>query len=204
MVVQAQGQQAQPAGSRTPSSAVMIPRGTGRPGGGVAPPPWGYGGGVRSKSVGAVGTTGRLLVAPSETRSPTFIQQQWMGAELGVPKTPASACSAGKIALAASPAATERGSWEQPRHTSSSPPVDARASADAAAIAAQGAAAAARVEATLRQLSSALLQSSLHCCRTLCTVAECTQSSRPKPPDKPRSQPAGAGHSHLAGPTADR
>ena len=143
MVVQAQGQQAQPAGSRTPSSAVMIPRGTGRPGGGVAPPPWGYGGGVRSKSVGAVGTTGRLLVAPSETRSPTFIQQQWMGAELGVPKTPASACSAGKIALAASPAATERGSWEQPRHTSSSPPVDARASADAAAIAAQGAAAAA-------------------------------------------------------------
>jgi len=75
---------------------------------------------------------------------------------------------------------------------------------EGARAAAQGAAAAARVEAALRQLSSALLQSSLHCGRALCTVAECTQSSRPEPPDKPRSQPARAGHSHLAGPTSDR
>ena len=126
---------------------------------------------MRAKSVGGTSVlvgqqagkllVSPLLVSPSQTRSPTFIERQWMGAELGLPLKAAS--SADEQTTNVSPVLHPQhggggggGSGEggiqtgspdkkrvkKQRLPPSSSPVCAHGSTDAAAVAAHGAAAA--------------------------------------------------------------
>ena len=127
---------------------------------------------MRAKSVGGTSVlvgqqagkllVSPLLVSPSQTRSPTFIERQWMGAELGLPLKAAS--SADEQTTNVSPVLHPQhgggggggGSGEggiqtgspdkkrvkKQRLPPSSSPVCAHGSTDAAAVADHGAAAA--------------------------------------------------------------
>jgi hypothetical protein len=123
---------------------------------------------MRAKSVGGTSAlvgqqagkvlVSPLLVSPSQTRSPTFIERQWMGAELGLPFKAASSAhqQTPNVSPVLHPQHGGRGSGEggiqtgspdkkhvkKQRLPSSSSPVRAHGSTDAAALAAHGPAAA--------------------------------------------------------------